>query len=79
MKSGAESSVEWHKDREKHAWVMPAAPAWKRLPVIRYFRFVWHNFNAQRHNARWRALGMVPTGYDSWVFYGIARGWERPL
>jgi hypothetical protein len=73
------SSAQWHADQKRYGWIMPPAPRWKRLPVIRYFRFVWHNFNIRRHNAMWGSLGMVPSGYDEWVLYGVARGWERPM
>ncbi|WP_306150666.1 hypothetical protein [Roseovarius sp. MMSF_3281] len=32
--------TEWEQDRLHMGWAMPAAPWWKRLPVIRHARAV---------------------------------------
>lgn len=68
----------WEQDGIANGWTMPAAAWWKRLPVIRRFRAIAANWKVQRHNRFWRSLGRIPTGYDSWVVYGIAMGKERP-
>ena len=67
----------WEKDAQDFGWQMPAAPRWKRLPVIRHIRASYHGWQVARHNAFWQSLGKIPTGYDSWVIYGIAKGKER--
>ena len=68
----------WMKDKREFGWEMPSAPRWKRLPIIRHIRASYHGRQVARHNAFWRSLGKIPTGYDSWVIYGIAKGLERP-
>jgi hypothetical protein len=67
----------WLEDMRENGWMMPYAPWWKRLPVIRHFRAAMHRVRVEQHNAFWTAAGRIPTGYDSWVLYGIARGYER--
>ena len=67
----------WEKDAQDFGWQMPTAPRWKRLPVIRHIRASYHRLQVERHNGFWLSLGKIPTGYDSWVIYGIARGKER--
>lgn len=67
----------WRDDQQRQGWVMPSASKWKRLPVIRWLRFVCHSIRYARHAARCRSMGMLSSGYDEWVLYGIARGWER--
>jgi hypothetical protein len=51
----------WQEDAATYGWIMPTAPWYARLPIIRHFR----------------AIGRIPTGYDEWVIYGIATGRER--
>lgn len=72
-----DDDVRWRQDGVRHKWAMPYAPRWKRLPIIRRFRAIWHAFRVDRHNALHSAMGMIPTGYDDWILYGIARGFER--
>lgn len=68
----------WIKDGEKNGWVMPKAVWWKRLPIIRRIRASFLFLRVSRHNGMWaRATGAIPSGYDSWVLYGIAMGQER--
>lgn len=67
----------WHKDSQAFGWEMPAAAWWKRLPIIRHFRAAYATMQVRRHNLFWIAAGKIPSGYDNWVVYGIARGFER--
>jgi len=68
----------WDADAVNNGWVMPAAPWWKRLPVIRHIRSLYNRWRVSQHNRMWRHLGAVVTGYDSWVLFGIWHGKERP-
>ena len=68
----------WMKDKREFGWEMPAAPVWKRLPIIRHVRAAYYRHQVNKHNAFWMTLGKIPTGYDSWVIYGIAKGLDRP-
>lgn len=68
----------WEQDGKEFGWEMPYAPWWKRLPVIRHIRAIYHRVQVDRHNQFWIGMGKIPTGYDSWVLYGIARGMEKP-
>jgi hypothetical protein len=68
---------DWHDDQSSLGWVMPSAPRWKRLPIIRHLRAIraaWHVF---QHDSFYTRLGMIPTGYDQWVLHGIWKGYER--
>ena len=67
----------WLDDKQRNGWEMPSASWWKRLPIIRHIRAAYYRFQVDRHNSFYRALGKIPTGYDSWVIYGIAKGMER--
>lgn len=70
----------WVEDGRQNGWIMPAAPRWKRLPVIRHLRAVWHRVRVERHQAFWTgATGALHSGYDHWVLYGMARGQEREM
>ena len=72
------SMHDWLQAGTANGWVMPTAPAWKRLPIIRYFRGVYHAIQVERHQAFWRhATGALHGGYDKWVVYGIHKGQER--
>jgi len=68
----------WHEDGVRLGWVMPTAPWWKRLPIVRWFRWQWHRWQVDGHNRFHAMRGALPSGYDAWVLYGIARGFERP-
>ena len=69
----------WHIDAVTHGWQMPPWPLWKRIYPIRMIRALWASWHVESHNAAWRSLGMIPTGYDEWVVYGIARGFQREV
>ena len=56
---------------------MPSAPWWMRLPAVRHVRAVIYRVEVRQWNAAMRSVGMVPSGYDDWVVYGIAKGMER--
>ena len=67
----------WKEDAADFGWTMPSASWWKRLPIIRHIRAAWLGWKVERHYALWKAMGAMQTGYDSWVLYGIAHGFER--
>lgn len=75
----SEAERQWQATGERWGWVMPAAPAWKRLPVIRHLRAVWAKVLIER----WYSIGPgsigIRTGLDDWVVAGIWLGKERPL
>lgn len=66
----------WYVDGEDHGWLMPPVARWKRLPVIRHVRAMLATLAVDEHEALWRAAGLIPTGYDRWVIYGIWYGLE---
>ena len=68
----------WVQDGNEMGWEMPSAPWWKRLPVIRHIRAIYGLIKLEQHNRFWLRAGLIPTGYDEWVVYGIARGMEKP-
>ena len=70
------SDTAWHEDKVNNGWGMPPAPAWKRMPIIRHIRSIYHSIGVARHEALWMGMGFTPRGYDRWVVYGIRRGWE---
>lgn len=67
----------WTEDGQRFGWVVPAAPWWKRLPGIRHFRAAIGARAVAKHNRFYGALGLMLTGYDEWVLYGIFHGYER--
>jgi len=66
----------WRQMGKDCRWSMPSVPGWKRLWGVRHVRVIWHGYWLDRHNAVSRSLGMVPSGYDDWVLYGIWHGLE---
>lgn len=65
---------EWFEQGKRNGWVMPEAPLWKRLPIIRHIRAIWNSYQV----ARWYSMVPgIPTGYDEWVLYGMFHGLER--
>ena len=74
------SHTAWLEDAKNNGWEMPRAAWWKRLPVIRRVRAVYHAWHVNRHQRMWtEATGALHSGYDRWVIYGIATGMERPI
>jgi len=67
----------WFEDKRANGWEMPSASWWKRLPIIRHIRAAYHRVRLERHNTFYLSVGMIPSGYDNWVIYGIAKGMER--
>jgi hypothetical protein len=67
----------WLADARDNKWVMPTAPWWKRLPVIRHVRAAWNGTKVARHASFYRRLGLLNSGYDRWVLWGMAHGYER--
>lgn len=75
-----DSEAYWREQQIENGWVMPSAPWWKRLPIIRRFRAAWAEYQAERWAAAWGGAGVGIGGvnpYDRWVIYGIATGKER--
>ena len=70
------SDADWASDGIRNGWTMPSASWWKVLPGIRHCRALWHFTELERHDRFYRQLGMIPTGYDRWVLYGIWHGLE---
>lgn len=68
---------DWEADQKVHGWIMPSAPRWKRLPIIRHVRALICAGRVRKHEQMVRFLGMIPSGYDQWVLYGIWKGRER--
>ena len=68
---------DWFIMAAENHWRMPTAPLWKRLPVIRHIRAIWHSAYVAQQEAFWLSLGSIPTGYDRWVLAGIWGGMER--
>lgn len=68
----------WVDDGIANGWTMPKAAWWKRVFLIRHVRAGFHTLRVARYEAYWRAQGLMVSGYDSWVLYGIAHGQERP-
>lgn len=59
--------TEWESDGIHNGWIMPAAPTWKRLPIIRHVRAINEYLFVRRlervakytcHQERWIALGI---------------------
>lgn len=69
----------WLQDQQSNGWEMPRAAWWKRLPVIRNFRAAAHGLKVAQNERFWGRIGMIPSGYDRWVLFGIHKGLERPL
>lgn len=44
--------------------VYPAAPLWKRLPVIRHIRAIWLTRQINQHYALWAMMGSLPVNSD---------------
>lgn len=74
-----EDDVRWLEEKQENGWEVPfKAPIIFRLPVIRYFRFLYHNIKLHLHVRQYQSLGVGwggPQRYDEWVVYAIARGW----
>ena len=67
----------WIEDAHELGWVMPTAPWWKRLPIVRHIRFLIGAFRVSQHDSVYAHMGLIPTGYDNWVLCGIWHGMER--
>lgn len=68
--------TDWEYAQAENGWDMPAAPAWKRRPIVRHFRAIYASIQVARHNYFYRKIGLMPTGYDEWVCAGIWQGKE---
>lgn len=67
----------WLLDMNQNKWVMPFAPWWKRLPIVRHVRAVALKIKVKKHYKSGIGIFGLRTGYDEWVLYGIWHGLER--
>lgn len=67
----------WLQDKEAYGWEMPAAPWWKKLPIIRHVRAIWAKIQVERWYSHGPGLLGIRSGYDDWIVYGIFHGKER--
>jgi uncharacterized membrane protein len=77
----AQGDALWFEDQQRYGWVMPQAPWWKRMSLVRRVRYAWLCVKAETWARGWAAAGIgcgMPSQYDRWVLYGIVRGFERP-
>ena len=75
-----ESEIIWHEEATEKGWTMPEVLFWKRWPVIRHVRHVWHSHRVYKAAHTWNSVGIGfggPAQYDRWVLYGIATGKEQ--
>lgn len=74
-----ESECLWRKEKEENNWQLPKKAFFIfRLPIIRYFRWFYHNIRIYGHANMWAKAGIGfggPNQYDLWVLYAISRGW----
>lgn len=66
--------AEWKAEGDECGWVIPHAPWWKRLPVIRHVRTLWAAYQVECHYAYGMGQFGLRTGYDDWVLWGMWRG-----
>ena len=74
------SEKDWFNDAMYNGWIMPSVVWWKRLPVIRNFRYAYHMRKAQEMNRELSSTGLFFGGmaqYDLWVLYGMLKGYEN--
>lgn len=69
--------AEWKALGAEYDWSMPAAPWWKRLPIIRHIRTLWIAYQVERHYAYGFGSIGLRSGYDDWVLWGMWRGLDR--
>ena len=69
--------TDWEKAALENNWEMPSAPRWKRFPLIRHLRAIYHAFHLGWHERIMLEMGFISTGYDRWVLHGIWKGKER--
>jgi len=77
----SEDDARWYEDMVRNNWQMPIVAYWKRWPVIRHVRAYWHmtQINRYRQAMRSTGMGMLDSGYDNWILYGMFRGREGKL
>ena len=69
----------WVAAMNDNKWVMPYAPWWKRLPIIRHIRAFDMQIKLERDYAHGIGLLGLRTGYDEWVIHGIWYGLKGEL
>lgn len=73
----ANEVAKWELSGAEHGWVMPSAPRWKRLPIIRHIRAVRAKWQIERWYSHGPGSFGIRTGYDEWVVFGMLIGKER--
>jgi hypothetical protein len=73
--SRKEAISDWEDQGIRHGWRPPPRASWVwRRWGIRHIRVIWLTLQVTLHYEHWAALGMLNTGYDDWVIWGIAKG-----
>ncbi len=76
MRSDVESDRAWIAEQAAHGWKLPLEAHWTlRLPIVRRVRAGWMALRVYHWHAICARMGLVPSGYDEWVLYAVARGW----
>lgn len=79
MTSKIERWFEWRMNGSTHGWSPPPRARWyKRLPIVRFVRAVYHYERVERLalQARHAGIGLGHMNpYDVWVIEGIRDGW----
>jgi hypothetical protein len=64
----------WRETGRRERWIMPKTWRISRLPIIRHVRTLWAAWGVERHYAVWESAGLLRSGYDEWVLWGLWRG-----
>lgn len=67
----------WISDGAANGWIMPTAPLYARLPLVRHIRAIRLKIAVHRHYTQGIGSIGLRSGYDEWVLYGIWHGLER--
>lgn len=67
---------DWVQDGVENDWIMPIAPWYARLPLVRHIRTILLKIAVHRHYTQGIGSIGLRTGYDEWVLYGIWHGLE---
>lgn len=68
----------WMSDAHKFGWRMPKRRWFRSWPIVRHVWVVLMAIRVERHNAAWRRMGSIPTGFDEWFLYGVWNGLRGP-
>lgn len=66
----------WLAYGDEYDWKPPKPGAWwKRLPIVRWFRYVKNRIMVECHYSFGAGQFGLRSGYDDWVLYGVYHGW----